>query len=361
MKKLFIAFLLLFLTSCTSNEPILVGFSNSLTGENASFGIETMYGAQLAVEIINEQGGVKGREIQLVIKDDQRDPDMAAQVDSELMDEGVVAIIGHALSKVSDRAIENADENNFLIVSPTISTNKHSGKDDNMVRVIQDSTYEANEMCRIIKERPAKKLFIITEDINTAYTGAVYGILVDCLPNDYEITHMNYSSGDLDDYTNVAEAISESDSELIVMISPSTDVINIEHYLQSFGETRDIFVSHWGTTTDLLKLGKNLKGNISGVSSYYLNSDNPYFQMIYERYEESFGIPMSFSALYGFESVIVLTEALENVNKYTTENLKEYIVDREYQGVINTFYIDEYGDAHRKVFELFLIDGKFVT
>jgi branched-chain amino acid transport system substrate-binding protein len=54
--------------------------------------------AELAVEEINTAGGIRGRPLELVIRDDFGDPDSAVAVASALVGEKVVAVIGHVYS-----------------------------------------------------------------------------------------------------------------------------------------------------------------------------------------------------------------------------------------------------------------------
>jgi branched-chain amino acid transport system substrate-binding protein len=56
-----------------TGQPILVGFSNSLTGPAAAPGVSVQKGADLQVEIINNSGGINGRPIQIVSADDKSD------------------------------------------------------------------------------------------------------------------------------------------------------------------------------------------------------------------------------------------------------------------------------------------------
>jgi branched-chain amino acid transport system substrate-binding protein len=62
---------------CVSKAPIAVGFVAELTGKRGQLGVDARDGAQLAVDRINEQGGIGGRSIQLLVRDDKGNPDTA--------------------------------------------------------------------------------------------------------------------------------------------------------------------------------------------------------------------------------------------------------------------------------------------
>ena len=82
----FFAFVLF--SGCQNSEPIKIGFSGGLTGRLADLGLNGRNGVILAVEEINRNGGVAGRQIELLIRDDRQDPDVARTVDEELITKG---------------------------------------------------------------------------------------------------------------------------------------------------------------------------------------------------------------------------------------------------------------------------------
>ena len=75
--------------------PVKLGFVGGLTGKLSDMGTAVRNGVILAVEEANKEGGINGRQIVLITRDDKNDPEIALAVDRELINEGVVAIIGH--------------------------------------------------------------------------------------------------------------------------------------------------------------------------------------------------------------------------------------------------------------------------
>jgi branched-chain amino acid transport system substrate-binding protein len=78
-------------------------------------------GALLAVEEINARGGVRGRPLELVVRDDEMNPVRAIEVAEEFRDRtDVVAVVGHLSSGASIAASEiyNEPGNGLLAISP---------------------------------------------------------------------------------------------------------------------------------------------------------------------------------------------------------------------------------------------------
>ena len=88
---LFIA--ILALAGCGRNDPIKIGLGGGLTGRVADRGIAGRDGVILAVEEKNSAGGIDGRLVELLVKDDRQDPVVAARVDRELIDAGVAVTL----------------------------------------------------------------------------------------------------------------------------------------------------------------------------------------------------------------------------------------------------------------------------
>src|SRR5437763_4939676 len=82
-----------FRPAIAQSEPIKIGYLPALTGPSSSTGIGINRGTQLAVELINKEGGIKGRKIELISRDTQSDPTKAVNAVAELTQRAKVAMI----------------------------------------------------------------------------------------------------------------------------------------------------------------------------------------------------------------------------------------------------------------------------
>src|SRR5687768_10436184 len=67
--------------------PIRVGVYMDLSGQTSSFGQSSVNGIRMAADEINKAGGVNGRQIELVVEDDQGRPEQAATVVTKLINQ----------------------------------------------------------------------------------------------------------------------------------------------------------------------------------------------------------------------------------------------------------------------------------
>ncbi len=101
--------------------------------------------ARFAVDEINHNGGIGGRRIILISKDDQNSPEMAKKVDQELINEGVVAIISHPTSSMSLASVPLINKEKMLMISSVASSPALTGIDDYFLRAIPDNRAISHE------------------------------------------------------------------------------------------------------------------------------------------------------------------------------------------------------------------------
>jgi branched-chain amino acid transport system substrate-binding protein len=73
-----------FRPAIAQSEPIRIGYLPALTGPSSSTGIGINRGTELAVKEINAAGGIKGRQLELIVRDTQSDPTKAVNASTEL-------------------------------------------------------------------------------------------------------------------------------------------------------------------------------------------------------------------------------------------------------------------------------------
>jgi branched-chain amino acid transport system substrate-binding protein len=97
-------------------DPILIGVSAPLTGDNAGTGQESLNGAKLAAKQINAKGGILGRPVQIVEGDDRCDPKEGATVAQKFASQKIIAAASHYCSGVALAAIPIFKEIKVLYV-----------------------------------------------------------------------------------------------------------------------------------------------------------------------------------------------------------------------------------------------------
>lgn len=83
---LLMALTLMMLTSLAfAAEPIKLGMTGALTGPGSDLGLDALHGMEMAVKDINDAGGIDGRPLEIISRDDQYDPSKAVTFAKELV------------------------------------------------------------------------------------------------------------------------------------------------------------------------------------------------------------------------------------------------------------------------------------
>lgn len=104
-----------------AKPPVVVGVVASLKGIKIPVGTSMKEGIELAAEEVNSKGGVDGRKIELIIEDDETDPDKAVAATLKLAKNNkVIAILGPSISPTTGAAAPVANAEKVAMLSPTI-------------------------------------------------------------------------------------------------------------------------------------------------------------------------------------------------------------------------------------------------
>jgi branched-chain amino acid transport system substrate-binding protein len=105
-----------------AKAEVLIGMAGPLTGKDAWTGEQLQRGTQVAVADINAAGGVLGQQVRLITADDFCDPEQAVAAARKLVNDGVIAVIGHFCSHSSIPASAVYQAAGVLMICP-VSTN----------------------------------------------------------------------------------------------------------------------------------------------------------------------------------------------------------------------------------------------
>ena len=98
--------------------PVKIGLIGPLTGPSADFGVPMLNGVKLAIDEINSFGGFLGRPLELVIKDDQANPEVGLKMSQELIKEKVIAAIGFCNTGVAMKSLDVFQNSQTPLIVP---------------------------------------------------------------------------------------------------------------------------------------------------------------------------------------------------------------------------------------------------
>lgn len=113
---------LLGLLGCFGSKKVTIAVVAPLSGEDQLEGESILKAVQLCVDEWNAKGGLFGKQIELIPKDDKENPELAVAIANELSRKKVSAVIGHYTSACTIAARDKYVENRILMITPS-STN----------------------------------------------------------------------------------------------------------------------------------------------------------------------------------------------------------------------------------------------
>jgi ABC-type branched-chain amino acid transport systems, periplasmic component len=347
-----------------NKKTIIVGFAAQLTGRQAELGVQERNGVQLAVEKINAAGGVAGRKIEMIIRDDFGSPEKARTVDSELIKEGVVAIIGHATSAQTLAGLEITNPANVVMIGPTISTPELSGLDDYFFHVHPSFKSSSEAFAKYVYEHSdIRHMAIIYDKDNLAYTkifSATFANKFQSLGGNIT-DKVEFCSADQPDFSPLLSKLCESKAEGLLIIASDIDTALIAQRVRLMGCQVPLFSSAWAQTETLISNGGEAVERMKLEQAYPLTSQLPAFIDFQSCYKARFGNEPSFGAAYSYETVLVLAEALKKTSGNKIGLKQALLGIHDFQGLTDTFSFDKFGDVERSRYLTTIRNGKFVN
>ena len=159
-------------------DPIKIGVDGPFTGGSSSMGVSMRDGVRLAVEEINQSGGVLGRKLQLVERDDEGKNERGVQIAQELINkEKVTAVVGYintGVALASQRFFQDAKipvMNN--VATGSVITTQFKDQPDNYI--FRNSANDSIQAPMIVEEaitrRGFKKVAILADSTNYGQLG----------------------------------------------------------------------------------------------------------------------------------------------------------------------------------------------
>lgn len=360
----FIVLIILFLWARDKNETIIIGFSAQLTGSQAELGVQERNGVQLAIGEINELGGVNGRKVSLIIKDDCGIYQIAKKMDKELIDKGAVAIIGHATTAQTLEGLKVTNPANIVMIGPTVSTPELTGIDDYFFRVHPSFKSSAEAFAKHIYDfKKLKNIAVIYDTDNISYSKTYSKIFEDKFKElGGSITNEIFFSSSLQpDFSPVLYVLEKSKPEGLVIVASDIDTAIIAQRTKHINKNIKLFASDWAQTETLISNGGKAVEGMEIEQSFDVNDKSERFLDFKAKYKARFGNEPSFGSIYSYEATLVLAEALKKAN-CNKERLKESLLEiNNFDGLIGKISIDKFGDVERPYYISKICGGKFNT
>ncbi len=333
--------------SLASAQDIKLGYNGDLSASpSAQSGHAAVLGMQAAIDDINAAGGVLGRKITLVTRDDQSQPPKSIQNMSDLIDnEKVVAVFGPTNSgnAMAWKHIPNQKKIPVIgnVGSGTAITAPMSpGADNYMFRVSMVDRDQVGALMAYVKKNSASKVVGLMAET----TGYGQGGLKDMqeiadLQGIKIVATERFAVGDTD-MTSQLNKMKAANVDTVVVWAQGTPIAQLVRSMEKINYF-PLTLTSWAADniTFYDAAGKTL-ANKPIFMRTVSESKTPVQQKLYDRIGSKLKAPSSFSfALHGYDSIQLLAAAMKQANSTDGTALKNALEDLRapVQGVLKTY------------------------
>jgi len=321
--------------STPTTGDIVVGFYGSLTGDGASFGQSSREGAELAVEEVNNAGGLlSGRKIRMLVEDDQSRPEEASNAVTKLVTQDrVVAVIGEVASRRTLAAAPVAQRYKVPLITPASTNEKVTAVGDYIFRVCFIDPFQGEVLAKFaytdLKARRAAILTDITQDYSVGLTAAVTAEFKKA--GGTVLPPVSYSSGDAD-FRAVLTQLRSQKPDAIFATGYYPEAAIIVRQARELGLTVPILGGD-GWVGDSLKNGREALKN-TYISNHY-SGDNPdaVVQNFVKSYRAKFNKEPDSIAALGYDSIKVLADAIARAGSTEGARVRDMLASGDVAGV----------------------------
>ncbi|MFT4096695.1 MAG: ABC transporter substrate-binding protein [Rhodoblastus sp.] len=333
-------------SSAYAADTIKIGLSGPFTGGSASMGVSMRDGVKLAVEEINKAGGVLGKQIQLVERDDEAKNELGVQIAQELINkEQVAATVGYintGVALASQRFYQEAEIPVINNVATGTAISTQFKAPNYIFRTSANDTIQSGMIANeAIKRQGFKKPAILADSTNYGQLGQAD--LIKALEKDgvKAVATEKFNIGDTDMTAQVLRA-KEAGADVILTYAIGPELAQIANAMAKLGWKVPLIGSWTLSMASYIDTsGANGDGAIMPQTFIQLPT-TPRRKAFIEAYQKKYNIdrmPSPVSAAQGYDSVYLLAAAIKQAGSTDGRKVREALenLNTKIEGVVTTY------------------------
>ena len=333
----------------TTTGDIVVGMYGSLTGDGASFGQSSREGTELAVDEINNGGGLLGgRKIKLLVEDDQSKPEEASNAVTKLVTQDkVVAVLGEVASRRSLAAAPICQKYMVPMISPSSTNERVTEVGDYIFRVCFIDPFQGEVLAKFAYHDLKARKVAILKDIQQDYSVG----LTDAIMKHFSalggqvLDPVSYSSGD-SDFKAILTQVRGQKPDAVFATGYYPEAAIIVRQARELGMKMPILGGD-GWVGDALKNGREALNNTYISNHYSGDNPDPVVQNFVSAYRARFTREPDAIAALAYDAVKVLADAMTRANSTEGPALRGALAQADVPGVTGRLKINAKRDVDK--------------
>lgn len=341
---------------------IKIGAAETLTGDNASYGLSIKKGLDLAAEEINGSGYLGSSKVQLVVMDDKADKQEGISVFNKLInDEKVALIIGPTLSSTAFAADPVAQAAGVPVLGTSTTAVGITAMGDYIFR---DSLPQAAVIPGTIKlvvaKYKVKKAALLFESTNEyskseaeVFKGALKAAGVELVGAE------SYAKGDSDFRTQL-QKLSQKRPDLYVFASLIGEAVPVLQQAREIGIVQPIVGGNGFNNPAVIKNGGEAAEGLIVGASWSITSDDPKSLAFVKAYRAKYGSDPDQFAAQGYTGLWLVAMAVKNAGSADRDAIKRALgAIRDVDTALGKFSFDENRDPRHQNAVLVVKNGAY--
>ena len=343
-------------------ETIKIGAIGPLTGSVAIYGISATNGLKLAVDEINANGGILGKQIELNLLDEKGDSTEAVNAYNKLVDWGMVALIGDITSKPSVAVAEVAAQDGIPMITPTGTQLNITEAGSNIFRVCFTDPYQGEVLAKYTKDKlGAKTVAIISNNSSDYSDGVANAFAKEAEAQGIQVVaREGYSDGDKD-----------FKAQLTKIAQQNPDVLFVPDYYEQDGliaiQAREVGIKSvivgpdgWdGVVKTVDPSSYAAIEDVFFANHYSTKDSSEKVQNFIKNYKEKYNDePSAFSAL-SYDAAYILKAAIEKAGTTDKEAVAKAIKELEFEGITGHLTFDEKNNPVKSITIIKIVNGDY--
>ncbi|KAB2336065.1 ABC transporter substrate-binding protein [Cytobacillus depressus] len=379
MKKMLFLLLLVFsliLTACSAEksegkegskdskknnqDAIKIGWFGPLTGPTSTDGQISLNASQLAVDQINENGGINGQKVEIISVDDQGKPQEAAKGVQKLMNsDKVAAVISGAYSGPTLAAASLVQKAGVPMIVSYAKHPEATKGGDYVSRMIYTSDVQAKALADYAVNDEELKTFAIV------YMNIDYGIESQ-VALEKEISELggnvlvskSFNMGDTD-FNSALSAVKEKKPDALFVVAYYNEGASIVSQARQMGlESRIIGIDGLDAPKYLELAGEHAEGTVISTS-FYKADEREIVQNFVKAYKEKFNTELSITASQSYDAVLAIKDAIERSSTDREDIAKAINSTKDLEGTSGSITIDENHEVVKPIVFMKVENGEF--
>jgi branched-chain amino acid transport system substrate-binding protein len=299
-----------------SKTEIVVGTIQDLSGPLAGYGKQARNGMQLRVDEINEQGGIHGRKLRLLVEDAGYDPKRAVLAAQKLVNQDKIFIMaGHLGTAHNNAAMPIQFEKNVINFFPLTAAREMYEPTHRLKYALLSSYYDQmrTTLPKMVKDKNAKKVCAIYQDDEfglEVLRGAEAGLKT----INMELTEKTSFKRGSTDFSSQVARMKAAGCELVVLGTIIRETIGTIAESRKTG-FNPVFFASVAAYTDLIHRlgGKAMDGLYAtmSVQNPYLDEASQPIRFWATKYKTKFNEDPAVFSAYGYTIIDVLIQAAQ--------------------------------------------------